>query len=168
MTNKEAVWIQITDRMPESGKDVLFCDIDGDIYLGHYNSQQRYWWEANGFSDHVKNVIAWMPLPEPYKEDKDTITVPVDKIHISTEDEIKDIDPGDDVFVNVAEKLTQTIALVKEDQDKFIFECITPFLMEINHIVIPKRVLDRALFTFKEEHTAEWKVLMKEYGGTGV
>lgn len=62
------VWIRITDRMPESGKDVLLCDIDGDIYLGHYNSQQRYWWESNGCGDHVKNVIAWMPLPEPYKE----------------------------------------------------------------------------------------------------
>lgn len=62
--------------------------------------------------------------------------------------------------------LKQTIALVKEDQEKFIFEAIVPFLAEINEIVIPKRVLERALFTFKEEHTAEWKVLMKEYGGT--
>ena len=65
------VWTRITDRLPESGKDVLFCDIDGDIYLGHYNLQQRYWWEANGWSDRVKNVIAWMPLPEPYKEKQD-------------------------------------------------------------------------------------------------
>lgn len=62
------VWTRITDRLPESGKDVLFCDIDGDIYLGHYNLQHRYWWESNGWGDHVKNVIAWMPLPEPYKE----------------------------------------------------------------------------------------------------
>lgn len=102
------------------------------------------------------------PMPE------DTITVPVDKIHILTEDEIKDIDPGDDVFVNVTEKLTQTISLVKEDQDKFIFEAMIPFLTQINHIVIPKRVLERALITFEEEHTAEWKALMKEYGGTGI
>lgn len=86
--------------------------------------------------------------------------------HILAKDDIKDVDPEDDVFVAAAESLKQTIALVKEDQERFIFEAITPFLTDISEIVIPKRVLERALFTFREEHTAEWKALMKEYGGT--
>lgn len=96
-------------------------------------------------------------------------TVAVEVKHdVLTKDDIKDVDPEDNVFADAAESLKQTISLVKEDQEKFIFEAIVPFVTEINHIIIPKRVLERALFTFKEEHTAEWKVLMKEYGGTGV
>jgi len=90
------------------------------------------------------------------------------KHDVLTKDDIKDPDPEDNVFVDAAESIKQAIALVKEDQEKFIFEAIVPFLEEINEIVIPKRVLERALFTFKEKHTAEWKALMKEYGGTDI
>lgn len=63
---KKSEWIPCSERLPEEGTRILFCDIDGDVYCG-----ERYyggaWWDDRN-DDHVKNVIAWMPLPEPYKQ----------------------------------------------------------------------------------------------------
>ena len=56
-------WIPVTERLPE--RNALFCDRYGDIYRGHYNKGDRTFFE-DGFMDKVKNVVAWMPLPEPY------------------------------------------------------------------------------------------------------
>ena len=121
------------------------------------------------YADRLENIEIYNLAIKALKQEscKDTVTVGV-KHDVLTKDDIKDIDPGDDVSAHISKTIEHTISLVKEDQEKFIFNCISPFLAEINEIVIPKRVLERALFTFKEEHTAEWKVLMKEYGGTGV
>lgn len=61
-------WICVTERMPEAGKDVLFCDSHGDIKLGyHLDGATRTHFTERGSWDMVKNVVAWMPLPESYK-----------------------------------------------------------------------------------------------------
>lgn len=65
---------------------------------------------------------------------------------------------------DAAEAIERIISLIKEDQDRFIFECITQFCTSRNEIIVPKQVLDRALTTFIVEHTSEWKELMKKYG----
>ena len=46
-------------------KDVLVCDIDGDIYKA-YMSEYDGWRRSEDF-ENIKNVVAWMPLPEAYK-----------------------------------------------------------------------------------------------------
>lgn len=61
----EPHWIPVTEMLPAMGKSVLMCDIDGDIYLGH-RTQWGYYY-PDFCDDRVKNVTAWMPLPEPYK-----------------------------------------------------------------------------------------------------
>ena len=58
-------WIPVAEQPPEVGKSVLICDIDGDIYLGHRTQCGYYYPDFCG--DRVKNVTAWMPLPEPFK-----------------------------------------------------------------------------------------------------
>lgn len=59
-------WIPCSERLPDISKSVLICDIDGDIYLGHRTRFGDYYQDIG---DHrIKNVTAWMPLPEPYKE----------------------------------------------------------------------------------------------------
>lgn len=56
-------WIPVDEKLPEKGKDVLFRDVDGDIYCGYlspYGKTPR-WMPYFGYYD-VKNIISWMPL----------------------------------------------------------------------------------------------------------
>lgn len=61
-------WIPVSERLPEGY--CMFCDIDGDVFYGHIYDKK--WW-AEGQDDRIKNVIAWMPTPEPYKAESEEI-----------------------------------------------------------------------------------------------
>lgn len=61
----EQHWIPVTERLPDISKSVLICDIEDDIYLGHRTRYGDYY--PDFYDDRIKNVTAWMPLPEPYK-----------------------------------------------------------------------------------------------------
>lgn len=51
-------WIPVSERLPEDGK-YLICTYDGYIATIMYDRSMG--WLLN------YNIIAWMPLPEPYK-----------------------------------------------------------------------------------------------------
>lgn len=80
-------WIPVTERLPENEGDFIvtandsiiglfiakdYCykgtdgkmrflnQIDGNLYHNHDGELKR----------HTRNITAWMPLPEPYKEDE--------------------------------------------------------------------------------------------------
>lgn len=55
-------------NLPEDGKEVLVCTLYGHIYIDTLFSDYCgcYFEEAGD----MESVIAWMPLPEPYKEAK--------------------------------------------------------------------------------------------------
>ena len=68
LPSAEADWIPCSERLPNVGEDVLFCDSewtqegcvmeDGD------------WWQFRWSTVRKKeDVTAWMPLPKPYRED---------------------------------------------------------------------------------------------------
>ena len=60
---KKSGWIPCSERLPEEQVNVLFCDVDADIYVGiRYRGR---WWA--GEDDPIKNVVAWMELPKPYE-----------------------------------------------------------------------------------------------------
>ena len=63
-------WISVSQELPinNHGTDVLVCDIDGDIYKA-YLSDYDGWRRSDDF-EKIKSVVAWMPLPEPYKGGK--------------------------------------------------------------------------------------------------
>lgn len=55
-------WIPVGERLPEDGKEVL-CTDGKYIYLVEYDADlDAAFGEADG-------IIAWQPLPEPYKEE---------------------------------------------------------------------------------------------------
>ena len=57
-------WTPCSERLPKVGVNVLVCDIDNDIYLTHMSPYKSFYDE---FCDYIKNVKAWMPLPDPWK-----------------------------------------------------------------------------------------------------
>lgn len=61
--HKPNEWIPCSEQLPEVGREILFCDDFGDSFVGHRATE--HWWSVD---DTVKSVVAWMPLPEPYKD----------------------------------------------------------------------------------------------------
>ena len=59
-------WTPCKDRMPEVDGMYLFCTLNGETHVWH-SSTVKYSLEHKLFKPTMP--IAWMPLPEPYKED---------------------------------------------------------------------------------------------------
>lgn len=70
----------------------------------------------------------------------------------------------DSVETYISDSMHKITKLVNETEDAFIFEHISSYVngvMQHEGITkIPKRLLERALVCFKEEHREEWDVLM--------
>lgn len=67
---RESNWIPVSERLPDKNGNYL-CTVDyGEDGI---EVMQRVYWDALGGFEKRYNkndkVIAWMPLPEPYKED---------------------------------------------------------------------------------------------------
>lgn len=60
-------WTPCKAAKPESYREVIFCDLDGEIYKGSMYDNGD--WYDDKYDDPVKNVVAWMPIPESYKGD---------------------------------------------------------------------------------------------------
>lgn len=58
-------WIPVEERLPEDGHEVLCCD-NAAVYLVEYQAD----WDAP-FGD-MDDIIAWRPLPEPYRPKKES------------------------------------------------------------------------------------------------
>ena len=67
---QEPKWIPVTERLPEEGLTVLILAENGHIEFGQ-RDEDKWEWLAESIADYwteAEEVIAWQPLPEPYKE----------------------------------------------------------------------------------------------------
>lgn len=58
-------WIPVSERFPEESNYCLCCDKDGYITIGYIPEWSKEWIFED--DDIFIDVVAWMPLPEPYK-----------------------------------------------------------------------------------------------------
>ena len=64
-------WIPCSERLPEEEADVLLSLRSLDVYTGfRANAEGCFYIDGDGYVEY-ENVIAWMPLPEPYKESEE-------------------------------------------------------------------------------------------------
>ena len=70
-------WIPCEERLPEDveiGEEyptVIFCTSDGAVYVGGYEHLGGKWWYMDTWEAEAKGVVAWMPLPEPWRGEED-------------------------------------------------------------------------------------------------
>ena len=68
-------WIPCGEKLPKYGKNVLITNDKGNVSYGRFRGVEfwkedgdYYWtWKKNT----IEHVLAWMPLPEPFKENSD-------------------------------------------------------------------------------------------------
>lgn len=70
---KVGKWIPVSEGLPEEGKQVLVCDDGGFIYTAESETRsdgELQWYESAEYRP-TDDVVAWMPLPEPWKGEED-------------------------------------------------------------------------------------------------
>ena len=67
---KVGEWIPCSERLPEEYTEVLGCDRYGDTYIVKMYDTKIYgnvWKQWGGGELRLACIIAWQPLPKPYK-----------------------------------------------------------------------------------------------------
>ena len=64
----ESQWIPVAERLPEENGTYLACYEDVTVLLDWFNGKW-FFYRTNPAREETETIIAWMPLPEPYRED---------------------------------------------------------------------------------------------------
>ena len=65
-------WIPVSERVPEDGEEVLcFLGSEEMAVLFRRNDWGQNEWVDGGFATGSYDVVAWMPLPKPYKAESE-------------------------------------------------------------------------------------------------
>lgn len=64
----EQQWIPCSERLPDEGCEVLVSAWTGEVGLGtRHEGENAFWRLDTNITVNMANIIAWMPLPKPYK-----------------------------------------------------------------------------------------------------
>lgn len=69
---EQARWIPCSERFPEEETDVLICNSKGNIEVSRGSVFDDGTWEWYTSGWHFGEVLAWMPMPEPYEEETES------------------------------------------------------------------------------------------------
>lgn len=61
-------WIPVSERLPEKYAYTLWCASSGYVRSDYFNGE--FWEDAKKLG---YEVIAWMPLPKPYKAEREEV-----------------------------------------------------------------------------------------------
>ena len=68
----EQRWIPCSERLPEMGSTVLMQNTGGWMFVATYAvTPKRKYWAVLEHDYALDEAIAWMPLPEPYKAERE-------------------------------------------------------------------------------------------------
>ena len=71
-TKDFAQWIPCSERLPDKLGDYLVTDIRGNVYcstLDYVLKEKYFGYDDDGYFVKDDTVVAWMPLPKPYKKE---------------------------------------------------------------------------------------------------
>ena len=61
-------WVPCSERLPKEGENVLVCLKNETYDIAFYSTKYCSWISSSDeWSYEKESVVAWMPLPEPYK-----------------------------------------------------------------------------------------------------
>lgn len=63
-------WIPVSERLPASDDDVLVTNGIG-MYIGWIDPTDKCWRVDSASEYFMTDIIAWIPLPEPYKAESE-------------------------------------------------------------------------------------------------
>lgn len=65
-------WVSVKEKLPKDGVDVLAYLESGEYVIRHIVEVFGYKeWSGGQIGERTHNVIAWQPLPAPYKESEE-------------------------------------------------------------------------------------------------
>ena len=64
-------WIPVSEGLPEYETEVLTCTRGGYVEIQSLETYGEYWENQHGDWTDFDEVIAWMPLPKPYKAESE-------------------------------------------------------------------------------------------------
>jgi hypothetical protein len=66
---EQTEWIPVSEKMPPIAQRVLVSATNGEVLIARYHSFDKWTFEPTGISYayNKDSVVAWMPLPQPYK-----------------------------------------------------------------------------------------------------
>ena len=62
-------WIPCSERLPEDSRDVILTTRSSVVGVGCFTASDGKWVQWYSGGGILVDVIAWMPLPEPYREE---------------------------------------------------------------------------------------------------
>ena len=62
-------WTDIKASAPPEDREVICVDLDGDIWMAHYSKISKAWY-ACGYGDRIKDIVAWMEIPDYAAEER--------------------------------------------------------------------------------------------------